>query len=100
MKTVIFAIAACGCFLTVAGNAPTPRVAEALEWKIDPAHSAANFAVRHLVVSTVRGKLGPVTGSVWYDGADASSIRADAKIDVNRLSTGDDSRDSDLRGPE
>jgi polyisoprenoid-binding protein YceI len=68
-------------------------------WKIDSVHSAANFSVRHLVVSTVRGKMGPVSGTVWYDGKNVSSIRADATIDVKKISTGDDARDNDLRGP-
>lgn len=63
-------------------------------------HSGASFAVRHLVISTVRGKLGPVTGTVWYDGANVSAIRAEAAIDVSKLNTGDDARDSDLRGAD
>lgn len=104
MKTAPIGLAlaaACALPVLAAGRA-TPGAArgEAIEWKIDSVHSAANFSVRHLVVSTVRGKLGPITGSVWFDGADPATIRADAKIDINHLSTGDDSRDRDLRGPD
>jgi polyisoprenoid-binding protein YceI len=73
---------------------------DANTWKIDPAHSAANFAVRHLMISTVRGKLGPATGTVWYDGTNVSSIRAEATIDVTKVYTGEDARDKDLRGPD
>ena len=73
---------------------------DANTWKIDPAHSAANFSVRHLVISTVRGKLGPVTGTVWYDGTNVSAIRAEATIDLKRLNTGDDARDASLRGDD
>jgi len=69
-------------------------------WKIDPAHSGASFAVRHLMISTVRGKLGPVTGAVWYDGANVAGIRAEASIDVSKVNTGEDARDNDLRGAD
>ena len=78
---------------------PAPS-ADPTAWKIDSVHSAANFSVRHLVVSTVRGKMGPVSGTVWYDGTNVPSLRADATIDVKRISTGDDARDKDLRGPD
>jgi polyisoprenoid-binding protein YceI len=38
--------------------------ASAEEWQIDRAHSAAQFSVRHLMVSTVRGHFGKLTGTV------------------------------------
>jgi polyisoprenoid-binding protein YceI len=52
------------------------------------------------MISTVRGKLGPVTGAVWYDGTNVAGIRAEASIDVSKVNTGDDSRDHDLRGAD
>ena len=72
----------------------TPR------WMVDPVHSGASFSVKHLVVSTVRGKLGPITRSVWYDGTNVSSVRADVTIDVKQINSGDSSRDADLRGAD
>jgi len=53
-------------------------------WKIDGGHSSPGFAVKHILVSTVRGRLGPMSGTVWYDGKNVSSIRADASIDVKK----------------
>ena len=47
-----------------------PCLAGASTWQIDSAHSSAQFAVRHLMVSTVRGTVGPVTGTVKLDEAD------------------------------
>jgi polyisoprenoid-binding protein YceI len=81
-------------------SAGRPQASDAVAWKIDSVHSAANFSVRHLVVSTVRGQMGPVSGTIWYDGKNVSSIHADAVIDVKRISTGNDARDNDLRGPD
>jgi len=69
-------------------------------WTIDAAHSAANFAVKHMMVSTVRGVLGPVSGSIVWDGKNTSSVSADVTIDVTKLSTGVAQRDTHLRTPD
>lgn len=66
-------------------------------WTIDTSHSAANFAVKHLLVSTVRGTLGPVKGTVWYDGKNVSTLRADVTIDVDGVNTDNEGRDKHLR---
>ena len=66
-------------------------------WRVDTQNSAAGFAVRHMLVSTVRGHLGPVSGTVWYDGKSVTSVRAEITIDVKSLQTGNDTRDNHLR---
>ena len=68
-------------------------------WQVDPAHTSAQFSAKHMLVSTVRGTLGKVTGTVEYDGTSAGSIKADITIDVAGLSTANESRDKDLRSP-
>ena len=67
------------------------------QWTIDTLNSGAGFAARHMLVSTVRGHLGPVTGTIWYDGVNVSSIRAEATIDVRKISSGNEDRDTHLR---
>jgi polyisoprenoid-binding protein YceI len=69
-------------------------------WLVDPGHSAAAFSVRHMMIATVRGALGPVTGTVEYDGTNASSVAADVTIDVRAIDTGNTSRDNDLRAAD
>src|SRR5437763_21147 len=69
-------------------------------WTVDTAHSSAGFSVRHMMVSTVRGTLGPVKGTIEYDGRSADSIKADISIDVNGVNTGNDSRDKDLKSAD
>jgi polyisoprenoid-binding protein YceI len=66
-------------------------------WQIDSSHTAAHFSVRHMMVSTVRGTLGRVSGTVDYDGKTAESIKADVTIDVTGIDTGVQARDNDLR---
>jgi polyisoprenoid-binding protein YceI len=70
------------------------------EWRLDSNHSAANFSVRHLMVSTVRGQLGRITGTLEYDGKDVRSIKADVTIDVNGINTQNEKRDAHLRSPD
>jgi polyisoprenoid-binding protein YceI len=68
-------------------------------WTVDSAHSQAGFSVRHMMVSTVRGTLGKVSGTIDYDGKSVQSIKADVTIDVSAISTGVDGRDKDLKSP-
>jgi len=66
-------------------------------WQIDPAHSAAQFAVTHMMISTVRGEFGKMSGTIEYDGKDAASIKADATIDATTITTRNEYRDNDLK---
>lgn len=68
-------------------------------WNIDPYHSAAQFAVRHNGISTVRGAFGKLSGTVQYDPSDPTKTVIDATIDANSIDTRVDPRDKDLRSP-
>jgi polyisoprenoid-binding protein YceI len=70
------------------------------QWRIDASHSAANFSVRHNVVSTVRGQLGRISGTVEYDGKDINSVKADVSIDMAGINTQNQSRDNHLRSAD
>jgi polyisoprenoid-binding protein YceI len=70
------------------------------QWTVDSSHSAANFSVRHMMVTTVRGQLGPITGTVEYDGRDVTSAKADVRIDVNGITTQNAKRDGHLRSDD
>jgi polyisoprenoid-binding protein YceI len=87
-------------FAVAGGGALLPALASASRWEIDPQHTNAQFAVRHLVVSTVRGTLGTVTGSVNLDEADITKSSVEATIDASGISTRDGMRDGDLKAPD
>jgi polyisoprenoid-binding protein YceI len=70
------------------------------QWRIDASHSAASFSVRHLMVSTVRGRLGPISGTIEYDGKDVRSVKADVTIDINGIDTQNEKRDGHLRSDD
>jgi polyisoprenoid-binding protein YceI len=93
-----FAIAAVAAVAMTPVFAQTP--AGPNTWTVDPSHSSAAFSVKHLMISTVRGTLGAVKGTIEYDGKSFESIKADITIDVNGINTGNESRDKDLRSAE
>jgi polyisoprenoid-binding protein YceI len=74
-----------------------PAAAATSTWQIDPAHSAAQFAVKHLAISTVRGAFTSVKGTVQFDDKDLTKSSVDVTIDVNSVDTRQPDRDKDLR---
>jgi len=66
-------------------------------WKIDPLHTAAQFAVKHMMISTVRGEFKGVTGAVIWDDQDVTKSSVDVTIDAKTVNTGEEKRDQDLR---
>jgi polyisoprenoid-binding protein YceI len=66
-------------------------------WTIDPNHTSAQFSVRHLGVSTVRGAFTKVSGTVQYDPANPAKTAIQATIDVASVDTRVEMRDNDLR---
>jgi polyisoprenoid-binding protein YceI len=77
----------------------TSAAAQATVWQIDPNHTAAQFSVRHLGISTVRGAFTKASGSVTYDPADPGKTLIDVTIDANSVDTRVEMRDNDLRSP-
>jgi len=77
-----------------------PSFASASTWQVDSAHTAVQFAVRHLMVSTVRGTLGKATGTVNLDGGDPTKSTVEASIDVNGIDTREPKRDQHLKSPD
>lgn len=71
--------------------------AAATDWQIDPAHSSAQFAVKHLSISTVRGAFTNVKGTVQFDDKDVTKSNVDVTIDASSVDTRVEARDKDLR---
>jgi len=69
-------------------------------WQIDPPHSSAQFSVRHLGISTVRGAFTKVSGKVEYDPADVSKSVVDVTIEAASVDTRVEQRDNHLRSPD
>jgi polyisoprenoid-binding protein YceI len=74
--------------------------AEPTNWKIDTSHSAAQFSVKHMMVSTVRGHFGTMAGTVVYDAANPAATRVDATVDVTTIDTRNEKRDAHLKSAD
>ena len=81
----------------LAGALSLPAAAATSTWQIDPNHSAAQFAVRHLAISTVRGAFTKVSGTVQFDDKDIAKSSVDVTIEAASVDTRVADRDKDLR---
>lgn len=69
-------------------------------YKIDKAHSEADFSIRHMAISNVHGRFGNIAGSVTYDEKNVAASSVDATIDVTTVDTGMPPRDGHLKSPD
>jgi polyisoprenoid-binding protein YceI len=74
--------------------------AQAVHWRIDTLHSSAQFSVKHMMISTVRGQFGGVKGTVVYDPRNPASATVEATIECSTVNTGEPKRDADLKTAE
>jgi polyisoprenoid-binding protein YceI len=79
--------------------ASLPVFAQTSTWNIDPAHSNAQFTVRHLGISNVTGSFTKVAGTVTLNEQDITQSQVSASIDVNSIDTRVEARDKDLKSP-
>ncbi len=71
-----------------------------MTWDIDPAHSSITFSVRHMMVSTVRGRFGAFRGAIDLDPADPRKTVVRAAIDAATVDTAQAQRDGHLKSPD
>jgi polyisoprenoid-binding protein YceI len=69
-------------------------------WKIDPAHSSAEFKVKHMMISNVKGSFNNLSGTLIEDTSNPTLSHVDATIDVSTISTGDAQRDAHLKSAD
>jgi len=77
----------------------TPQVSTTT-WNIDPVHSVAEFQVKHMMISNVKGQFATVTGVLTLDEADHVNSRVEASIDVASINTRDAQRDAHLKSED
>jgi polyisoprenoid-binding protein YceI len=78
----------------------TETTAATTTWNLDPAHSTAEFKVKHMMISNVKGKFTGLSGVLTRDEADHSDSSLEASIDVATLHTGDAQRDGHLKSAD
>jgi polyisoprenoid-binding protein YceI len=88
-----------GLAFALALLASLSALAQTSNWNLDPAHSTAQFTVRHLAISNVTGSFTKVTGSVVLNEKDITQSQVSASVDVSSVDTRVEARDKDLRSP-
>src|ERR1700752_578963 len=86
--------------LGLAGMLSLPAFAGTTTYQIDPRHSSAQFAVTHLMISTVRGEFHGVTGTVVLDDSDLSKSSVSVTIDATSVDTREPDRDKHLKSAD
>ena len=76
------------------------QTAKPTQWIVDPAHSAAHFSVRHLMISNVRGEFTKLSGSALINPADPAKSTVEVTIDAASINTREPQRDEHLRSAD
>ena len=84
----------------IAPDASTTGAAGATVWSIDPAHTHVEFAVRHMMIATVKGRFGEVEGSIVLDEQNPSNSSVEARIAAASIETKESNRDAHLRSAD
>lgn len=74
--------------------------ATVITWKIDSAHAAAEFKVKHMMIANVKGTIRGITGDLTEHTTDASLSAIEATLDVSTLNTGEPQRDAHLKSAD
>lgn len=69
-------------------------------WKLDPAHTDITFAVKHMMIATVRGRFSGVEGTLTGDPNDLANAKVEVKIDASTIDTRQEQRDDHLRSAD
>jgi polyisoprenoid-binding protein YceI len=69
-------------------------------YKIDPAHSTAQFVARHMMITNVRGGFSGVQGTVVYEPENPTASSVDVVIDANTINTLEAARDAHLKSAD
>src|ERR1019366_4112458 len=79
---------------SVTGTSQTPK---STQWQIDPAHSAAHFSARHLMIANVREDFSKISGSAVLDPADPTRSTVEVSVETATINTREPQRDEHLR---
>src|SRR5579862_2326797 len=78
----------------------TTSPASTITWNLDPAHSSADFKVKHMMISNVKGTFGGLKGVLNLHETDHTLSCVRATVDISTLKTGDEQRDGHLKSPD
>lgn len=81
-------------------SSPTTVGTALSTWKIDPSHAAVEFAVKHMMISTVRGRFAEYDATIVADESNPVAAKVEATIRAASIDTGAPDRDAHLKSPD
>jgi polyisoprenoid-binding protein YceI len=78
----------------------TPPEIATTTWNIDPAHSVAEFKVKHMMISNVKGRFSKLSGALLFDESDLANSHVEVSVEAASIYTGDEQRDGHLRSAD
>jgi polyisoprenoid-binding protein YceI len=78
----------------------TPQTSTTTTWNIDPVHSVAEFKVKHMMISNVKGHFPKVTGRLTLDESDLTNSHVDGSVETTSIETRDPQRDAHLKSAD
>jgi polyisoprenoid-binding protein YceI len=69
-------------------------------WNLDPVHSIAEFKVKHMMISNVKGQFTGISGVLTLDPTDLANSRVEATMDASSINTRDSQRDAHLKSTD
>jgi polyisoprenoid-binding protein YceI len=77
-----------------------PPTGAKTQWKLDPTHTAVEFSAKHLMITTVKGRITDIEGSIYTDERDPKNSSVEVTLKATSLDTRTDQRDQHLRSAD
>jgi polyisoprenoid-binding protein YceI len=81
-------------------STPATPLTSITTWNIDSVHSVAEFKVKHMMISNVKGQFPKVTGALTLDESDLTNSHVEASIAAASIETRDEQRDAHLKSAD
>jgi polyisoprenoid-binding protein YceI len=85
---------------TITNTTLAPAQTSTTTWNVDPAHSVAEFKVKHMMISNVKGRFSKLSGALVFDESDLANSRVEVSIDAASIQTGEEQRDARLKSAD
>jgi polyisoprenoid-binding protein YceI len=85
---------------TMTATVETPAAGTKTQWKLDPAHTLVEFSAKHLMITTVKGRIADVEGAIYIDENNPSKSTVEATLNAQSIDTRTDQRDNHLRSAD
>lgn len=77
-----------------------PAAGTKTAWKLDPSHTIVEFSAKHLMITTVKGRITDVEGTIYTDEKDPKNSSVEATLNAASIDTRTDQRDQHLRSAD